>query len=96
MSQPPAPRIRIDKWLWQARFFKSRSLAAALVSGGHCRVNGQHVMKPAAEVGPGDVLTFPQGSRIRVVRVTAPGARRGPASEAAGLYVDLDPPAAQE
>ncbi len=82
--------IRLDKWLWQARFFKSRSLSAAQVSAGRVRVNGQPVAKPAQVLRPGDVLTFAQGSRIRVVRVLAPAERRGPASEAQGLYDDLD------
>jgi ribosome-associated heat shock protein Hsp15 len=89
-------RIRIDKWLWHARFFKSRSLAAGAVQAGAVRLNGTHCQKPGHPVGPGDVLTFAAGSRIRVVRVLAPGLRRGPAAEAATLYHDLDapPPAA--
>ncbi len=82
--------IRLDKWLWQARFMKSRSLAAALVSEGRVRVNGERAVKPARTIAPGDVLTFPQGGRIRVVRVLATGERRGPAVEAQGLYDDLD------
>ena len=81
-------RIRLDKWLWQARFFKSRSLSASVVEAGHVRLNGQHVTKPAQGVGPGDVLTFAQGRAIRVVRILAIGTRRGPASEAQALYVD--------
>jgi ribosome-associated heat shock protein Hsp15 len=85
------PRIRLDKWLWQARFFKTRSLAATTVSGG-VRVNGRVVAKPAALVGPGDVLTFSQARTVRVIRVVAPGVRRGPAQEAQALYEDLDPP----
>lgn len=55
------------------------------------RVNAQKVHKPAASVGPGDVLTFPQGRDIRVVKVVALGDRRGPAPEAQGLYEDLTP-----
>lgn len=90
----PAPRLRIDKWLWQARFFKTRSLAAAVVEGGHVRVNGQPVARPSREVGPGDVLTFPQGRNIRLVRILGTGVRRGPASEATTLFIDLDAPAA--
>lgn len=93
---PPSAKLRIDKWLWQARFFRSRSLATAMVAAGHCRLNGQHVAKPAAEVAVGDVLTFPQGARIRVVRVSGLGLRRGSAPEAAILYVDLDEGAAEE
>lgn len=84
--------IRIDKWLWYARFFKSRTLAAKLVADGHVRVNSERVTKTHSAVRPGDVLTFPQGNDIRVVRIAETGSRRGPASEAAGLYDDLAPP----
>ena len=87
-----AGTIRIDKWLWHARFFKTRTLAARIVSGGKVRVNGTPVSKPARTVGPGDTLTFAQGDDIRVIRILAPGARRGPAPEAQALYEDLDPP----
>lgn len=90
----PAPRIRLDKWLWQARFFRSRSLAAEMVESGHVRVNGQPVAKPSREVGPGDVLTFPQGRNIRVIRIAGTGVRRGPATEAQTLFIDLDAPPA--
>ena len=79
-------RIRIDKWLWQARFFKTRSLSAALVSAGKLRLNGAKMSKPGHAVGPGDVLTFPQGRAIRVVRVAAIGVRRGPAPEATNSF----------
>ena len=83
--------LRVDKWLWQARFFKSRRLAADVVSAGHLRVNGTRAGKPAQSVRPGDTLTFPQGGRIRVVRIAALGQRRGPAVEAQALYDDLSP-----
>ncbi|MCB1368620.1 MAG: RNA-binding S4 domain-containing protein [Rhodobacteraceae bacterium] len=89
-------KIRLDKWLWQARFFKTRSLAARIVSGGQVRVNAARVAKPAALVGPGDTLTFAKGQVIRVVRIVAIGTRRGPAPEAAALYEDLTPPPASE
>ena len=88
----PRPTLRLDKWLWQARFFKTRSLAAGVVSAGRVRVDGQPVSRPARAVGPGDVLTFPQGRAIRVVRILALGLRRGPAPEARALYEDLAPP----
>ena len=92
---PPADRLRLDKWLWQARFFKSRSLAAAAVASGHLRVNGTPVTRPGRDIAPGDTLTFPQGNRIRLVRILSLGTRRGPAPEAQALYRDLDsPPAA--
>lgn len=86
-------RTRIDKWLWHARFFKTRGLSAKLVSGGHVRVNGDKIAKAAHPVGPGDVLTFPQARQVRVIRILALGARRGPAAEAQTLYEDLTPPA---
>ena len=89
-SEGSAGALRLDKWLWQARFFKTRGLSAALIQKGRVRVNGQPVSKPGRAVRPGDVLTFPQGREVRVIRVTAIGDRRGPASEAQRLYDDLD------
>lgn len=83
--------IRIDKWLWHARFFKSRSLASAAVKSGPVRLNGSPIAKPSVSVKPGDVLTFVQAKHVRVVKVLAPGTRRGPAPEAQALYEDLEP-----
>ena len=80
-----------------ARFFRTRSLASRAVQAGSIRVNGERVTKPARSVGIGDVLTFPQGRVIRVVRVAGFAPRRGPASEAQTLYADLSPePASRE
>ena len=87
-----ADKLRLDKWLWQARFFKTRSLAAKAVGAGHVRVNGTRISKPAHQVTPGDALTFPQARVIRVVRIVELGTRRGPAPEAQALYEDLSPP----
>ena len=84
--------LRVDKWLWHARFFKSRSLATAMVSAGRLRVNETPISKPHYQARPGDVLTFPKGDHIRVIRVEVIGKRRGPASEAQTLYTDLAPP----
>ncbi len=81
-------RIRLDKWLWQARFFKSRSQSAAFVEAGHLRLNGTSVAKAAHPVGPGDVLTFVAAGEVRVVHLLACGTRRGPAREAQTLYRD--------
>ena len=92
MTDAGQPKIRLDKWLWHARFFKTRSLATKLVASGHVRVNSQRVSKASAAVGPGDVLTFPKERDIRVIRILAVGERRGPAPEAQALYDDLDPP----
>ena len=87
-----APRIRVDKWLWFARFFKSRGLAGEAAASGYLRVNGAHVKKPAHAVKPGDTLSFPQAGRLRVVRIVDIGTRRGPAPEAQALYEDLSAP----
>jgi ribosome-associated heat shock protein Hsp15 len=84
--------LRLDKWLWFARFYKSRSLAAQLCESGRARLNRTIVHKAHQLVRVGDVLTFPHGPHIRVIAVKALGTRRGPAPEAALLYVDLDPP----
>lgn len=88
--------IRLDKWLFQARFLKSRGLAAELIAGGRVRVNGQPTDKPARAVGQGDVLTFALHGHVRVVRILETGHRRGPASEAQGLYEDLAPAVSRE
>jgi len=85
-------KLRADKWLWQARFFKTRSLSAKLITGSHLRVNSDKVIKTSATIKVGDVLTFPQGNHIRVIQVDAIGMRRGPAPEAHALYTDLSPP----
>ena len=88
------PKLRLDKWLFHARFFKSRDLAQDCVESGHLRLNAQRCKKPGHGVVVGDVLTFPQGGQIRVVRVLALAGRRGPATEAQALYCDLDAPGA--
>jgi ribosome-associated heat shock protein Hsp15 len=92
----PAPvareTIRLDKWLWQARFFKTRGLATRAVQEGAVRLNAVRVVKPAHPIGAGDTLTFAQADRIRVVRCLAAGQRRGPTAEAQALYEDLAPP----
>ena len=96
-TQSERATIRVDKWLWHGRFFKTRSLAAKIVSAGKVRVNSTPISKPARAVGPGDVLTFPQGKVVRVIKIEeALGERRGPAPEAQALYEDLAPPSARE
>jgi ribosome-associated heat shock protein Hsp15 len=83
---PEELRIRIDKWLWQARFYRSRALAQDAAESGIVRLNGARVVKSGHAIKCGDVLTIPQGREILVVRVVALGKRRGPASEARALY----------
>jgi ribosome-associated heat shock protein Hsp15 len=78
-------RLRVDKWLWAARFLKTRSLASDAVVGGRVQVNDQRV-KPSKEVRPGDRLEITIGQTRRTVLVLGVSARRGPAKEAALLY----------
>ncbi len=103
MTSKPAPEvtsIRIDKWLWYARFLKTRSLASKFVEGGKIRrrpetpeeAEATRITKPNQLVYRGDILTFPLGPHIRVVKVVEIGTRRGPAPEARLLYEDLSPP----
>ena len=94
MTAPPqeaTATIRVDKWLWYARFFKSRNLASKLVQSRKLRVNSVVVSKASVTVKVEDVLTFPQSKNIRVVRIRNIGTRRGPAIEAQQLYEDLAP-----
>lgn len=77
--------LRIDKWLWHARFFKSRSLATAAVSGGHVHVNDERV-KPSRAVAIGDRLTITRAEERMEVVVRALPARRSPAAAAQASY----------
>lgn len=85
MAETEDSPMRIDKWLWAARFFKTRSLAAAAVAGGKVKVNGERV-KAAKAVRPDDELSIRVGIYEYVVRVRGLSGRRGPAPEAALLY----------
>jgi ribosome-associated heat shock protein Hsp15 len=89
---------RIDVWLWRARFFKTRSLAARIIEDGGVRLTRSgarsSIDKPSRAVRPGDVLAFAQGSRWLAVKVEAVGARRGPATEARTLYNVIEDPRA--
>ncbi len=82
--------IRIDKWLWFARFFKNRNLSARIVSQGKVRLNGRRISKPSASLKKGDALTFPQGNILRLVKVLELGKRRGPFKEALTLYDEIE------
>ncbi len=92
MSDQEGGKIRIDKWLWYARFFKTRSLASKACQGGHIVLNAATVSKASVAVGPGDRIQFFQGPHIRIVEIVAVGTRRGPAPEAQALYEDHSPP----
>src|SRR5512135_1136 len=85
MMHEDSDRVRVDKWLWAARFFKTRSLATEAVLGGHVHVGGERV-KPAKEVRVGDRLEIRRGEERVAVVVTGVADRRGSASVAATLY----------
>ena len=91
-----ADSCRIDVWLWRARFFKTRSLAARMVDEGGIRLTrgamSSTLDKPSRNVRCGDVLAFSQGPHWVAVRVEDLGERRGPAEEAQELYARLNPP----
>ena len=79
-------RGRIDKWLWHARFYRSRALAQQAAASGVLRLNGTRVEKPSAAVQPGDIVTLPRGRDVLAVKIEALAVRRGPFVEARKLY----------
>jgi ribosome-associated heat shock protein Hsp15 len=83
---------RLDKWLWCARFMKVRAACTRWVAEGSVRINRQPTDKPHAKLRPGDVLTLPVAGGVRVIRVLALAARRGPAPEARQLYDEIGDP----
>ncbi len=87
--QENGEKIRLDKWLWAARFFKTRSLAIEAVSGGKVHLNGART-KPAREIDIGDKLTIRRGPYEWTVVVRALSLRRGPASAATLLYDETE------
>ncbi len=100
-SHEPMTEIRIDKWLWFARIFKTRSLAAKFVSTGHVRLTRTNmtgeqettrVDKPKLLIREGDIINFAYANRLRILMIKDCGKRRGPAAEAQTLYEDRSPP----
>ena len=89
MSEPPAAGVRVDKWLWAARFFKTRSVAAIAVSGGHVYVDGQRV-KPSRQVRVGQTVDITRGEVEFSVVVEALADKRGPAAVAQTLYQETE------
>lgn len=81
--------LRIDKYLWFARLAKDRSVAQKMAEAGFIRLNGRRIDRAHASVRLGDLITFPHGDRVRIVRVLALPHRRGPATEAANLYEEI-------
>ena len=84
--------MRLDKYLFFARFVKTRGLAQKLIEEGHLRIDGHATDRAHREVRPGSVLTFALAGKVRVVRIETLPTRRGPAPEAHSCYVDLSPP----
>jgi ribosome-associated heat shock protein Hsp15 len=86
-QDPSSPSVRADQWLWAARFFKTRSLAKQAIDGGKIEVNGARC-KPARAIHVGDALTISRGIERFEVVVAALSAKRGPATQAVGLYAE--------
>lgn len=84
-----ADSVRIDKFLWFARIVKTRALAQALAEKGRLRLDGRVIDKAHAPVRVGDVLSFARRGEVRVLRIEALPARRGPPAEARALYSEL-------
>jgi len=83
-----AVKVRVDKWLWAARFFKTRALASTAAQGGKIQLGGQRI-KPSRALAVGDQLSIQKGNETYIVRVTRLSERRGPASVAQTLYEEL-------
>jgi ribosome-associated heat shock protein Hsp15 len=85
-----ADGLRLDKFLWFARIVKTRSLAQAMAEQGRLRLNGRVIDRAHAAVRVGDVLSFALRGTVRVLRIEALPARRGPPAEARGLYTEIE------
>ena len=89
LSEKPGQGVRLDRWLWAARFFKTRGLAQEAIKGGHVHLNGTRI-KPSRTVRAGDRVEITKGRYSFDVRILGLSARRGPASVAATLYVESE------
>ena len=94
IATEPQAALRIDKWLWAARFFKTRSLATAAIHAGHVKLNGTTV-KPARDLHPGDTLELAIGDVMWTLEVLGINDQRRPASEAQQLYAETAASAAR-
>jgi ribosome-associated heat shock protein Hsp15 len=91
-----AESLRLDKFLWFARIVKTRALAQELAEKGRIRIDGRRIDRAHAAVRVGDVLSFAQAGRVRVVKIEALPARRGPPTEARALYCELTSEAGED
>ncbi|MDZ7643872.1 MAG: RNA-binding S4 domain-containing protein [Woeseiaceae bacterium] len=89
MSDAPQDRLRVDRWLWFTRFYKTRTLASDAVAGGHVRVNGKRAT-PGQRVACGDRISLVKKQLPWEVEITRIPARRGPAREAEACYREKD------
>ena len=89
---PSTQSQRIDKWLWHARFFKTRSLAQKQVVTGKIRVNREKISSPSRKILIGNVLTITRERDIKIIEVLGIADKRGPYSQAQLLYNDMSPP----
>lgn len=87
-----AGTLRLDRFLWFARIVKTRGSAQRVASSGRLRIDGRAIERPATPVRIGNVLTFAQANRVRILRIEGIPTRRGPAEEARACYTDLSPP----
>ena len=88
MSRPDMGRL--DRWLFHARFYRTRALAQAAAAAGRIRLNGAKLDRPGHALKPGDVLTLSKGAQVMAVRVLALAEKRGPSEEAQTLYELLE------
>lgn len=88
--------MRVDRFLFLARFTKSRTLAQALIEQGRVRIDGKRAIRPSELVLPGSVLAFPQRGQVFIVRILALPARRGPPAEASACYEMIDANVSQQ
>ncbi|MBL94788.1 MAG: RNA-binding protein S4 [Magnetovibrio sp.] len=82
---------RVDKWLWCARFFRTRTKATRYVNSRNLRINSKRVKKANSLIKLDDVLTFSLGSRVRIIKIVSITDRRGPVKDALALYNDMSP-----
>ena len=83
-------KVRIDKWLWWARFFRTRSLSTKIITKGTVRLNSRRIVKPSVEIEVNDVLTFTFGKSVRVIKVLSLGERRVNYEEAQKMYENME------